>query len=236
MNTTNIERRKVLGALAGCGLTAIAGASAIAQAPAAPGPILVENDRVRVYGVVAKPGQGVFGVRSPGSPPRLAVFMRNGKVKFSRNGEAPKVVAYKLGDMVWDTGDVTFAENADGKELSVYLVEPKGKPLTGGANPHWRVTPLEVGGKIVLENDYVRVIEHASRPRMGVCGEGMHSHLDHLTIGLADGRIKITKPGKEPMIVEAKAGDVFWDPSGPHAILNVGSRNMRALLVEIKSA
>jgi hypothetical protein len=224
--------------LAACGLIAGVRTPAMAQGAAAgaPGPVLVENDRVRVYGVVAKPGQSVLGTRAPGDPARLAVFMRDGKVKLSRGGEGPKVVAYKLGDMVWDTGDMTLAENVDGKELSVYLVEPKGKPVTGSANPHWKPTKPEVGGKILYENDYVRVIEHASRPRMGVCGEGMHSHLDHLTIGLTDGRIKITKPGKEPMIKEAKAGDVFWDPSGPHAILNVGSRNTRALLIEIKTA
>lgn len=80
------------------------------------------------------------------------------------------------------------------------------------------------------------MIEHASRPRVGVCGDGMHSHLDHLTIVLTDGRVKVTKPGKEPVIRESKAGTAFWGPSGPHAILNVGSRNMRGLLIEIKSA
>ena len=71
---------------------------------------------------------------------------------------------------------------------------------------------------------------------MGVCGEGMHTHLDHLTIGLAPGRIRIMKPGQDPVIVEAKAGDVFWDPSGPHAIQNLGSRDTRAFLIEIKTA
>jgi hypothetical protein len=30
-----------------------------------------------------------------------------------------------------------------------------------------------------LENEKVRVIAHQSRPRMGVCGTGLHSHPPH---------------------------------------------------------
>ena len=30
--------------------------------------------------------------------------------------------------------------------------------------------------RVVLENERVRVIEYKSRPGLGVCGEGMHSH------------------------------------------------------------
>ena len=35
--------------------------------------------------------------------------------------------------------------------------------------------------KVVLENEYVRVLEFNSKPGMGVCGNGMHSHPAHLT-------------------------------------------------------
>ena len=238
MKPTNITRRHATGALVACALMTGLRARALAQATAtgSPGPVLLENDRVRVYRVDAKPGQAVFGARSADQRPRLAVFMQDGKVTVARNDAAPKVAAYKVGDFVWDAGDVTLADNADSKEMLVYLVEPKGKPTAGKANPNWQPTSPQVGGRIVFENDYVRVIEHASRPRMGVCGEGMHAHFDHLTIGLTPGRVRIMKPDQEPMIREAKAGDVFWDPSGPHAIQNLGSRNMRSYLVEIKTA
>lgn len=36
--------------------------------------------------------------------------------------------------------------------------------------------------KIVLENERVRVLEYIGKPRLGVCGEGMHSHPDHVTV------------------------------------------------------
>lgn len=90
------------------------------------------------------------------------------------------------------------------------------------------------GGKIVFENDKVRVISHLGRPRMGVCGTGLHSHPPHLTIMLTDVKAKVTKPGKDPFIAENKAGDTFWDAGGPHVVENMGSRDSRIYLVELK--
>ena len=90
------------------------------------------------------------------------------------------------------------------------------------------------GGKIVFENDKVRVISHLGRPRMGVCGTGLHSHPPHLTIALTDVKAKVTLPGKEPFIAENKAGDTFWDAGGSHVVENMGSRDSRIYLVELK--
>ena len=90
------------------------------------------------------------------------------------------------------------------------------------------------GGKIVFENDKVRVISHLGRPRMGVCGTGLHSHPPHLTIALTDVKAKVTKAGKDPFIAENKAGDAFWDTGGPHVVENMGSRDSKIYLVELK--
>ena len=90
------------------------------------------------------------------------------------------------------------------------------------------------GGKIVFENDKVRVIEHVAKPRLGVCGMGLHSHPPHLTVFLTDAKAKVTRAGKDPFVAENKAGDVFWDPGGAHAVENLGSRSTRVFLVELK--
>jgi len=81
----------------------------------------------------------------------------------------------------------------------------------------------------------VRVISHLGRPRMGVCGTGLHSHPPHLTIALTDIRAKVSLQGKEPFVAENKLGDAFWDPGGPHVVENLGSRDSRVYLVELKS-
>ena len=91
------------------------------------------------------------------------------------------------------------------------------------------------GGKVVFENEKVRVISHLARPRSGVCGTGLHSHPPHLTVILTDVKAKVTLPGKDPFIDEQKAGAVFWDPGGPHVVENLGSRESKVYLVELKA-
>ena len=65
-----------------------------------------------------------------------------------------------------------------------------------------------------------------------MCGTGLHSHPPHLTIALTDAKARVTLPGKEPFIDERKAGDLFWDPGGPHVVENIGSRDTKVYLVE----
>lgn len=89
--------------------------------------------------------------------------------------------------------------------------------------------------KVVLENDYVRVLEYNSRPGMGVCGDGRHSHPAHLTIPLSPGKAKVKVDGKVIM-APAATGAVFWEDAVTHEVENVSGHNMRALIVEVKSA
>jgi hypothetical protein len=95
--------------------------------------------------------------------------------------------------------------------------------------------PDNAGGKVVFENEKVRVISHLGRPRTGVCGTGLHSHPPHLTVFLSDVKAKVTLPGKEPFVDEQKAGAVFWDPGGPHVVENLGARDSKVYLVELKA-
>jgi hypothetical protein len=95
--------------------------------------------------------------------------------------------------------------------------------------------PPAAGGKVIFENEKLRVIAHAAKSRMGVCGTGYHTHPPHLTICLTDIKAKVTLQGKEPFIAENKAGDLFWDPGGYHTVENLGSRDVKNYLVELKA-
>lgn len=90
--------------------------------------------------------------------------------------------------------------------------------------------------KVLVDNDQVRVLEYVGRPRLGVCGVGMHSHPDHVTVVLDDARVKVTLPDGKSFLAENKAGSVFFEPAGTHAVENIGGRNVRSLLIELKSA
>ena len=106
--------------------------------------------------------------------------------------------------------------------------------LGAAAQDPAKVTPRAY--RVAFENDKVRVLDFVGRPGMGICGEGMHSHPAHLTIVMSDWQGSVSTPDSAPKARQRKAGDVFWDPSGPHSIQNIGSRSSRAFLIEIKTA
>jgi len=87
--------------------------------------------------------------------------------------------------------------------------------------------------RVVLENEQVRVLEYVSKPGLGLCGQGLHSHPDHLTVLLTDAKGKVTQDGKI-FVVDNKAGDVFWEPASTHSVENVGGSGARAYIVELK--
>ena len=89
--------------------------------------------------------------------------------------------------------------------------------------------------RVALENDRLRVLEFNSRPGMGVCGNGMHSHPAHLTVVLSDAKARVKLPDGSTFIGENKLGDVFWSEAETHEVENISGRNSRALLVELKA-
>jgi len=90
------------------------------------------------------------------------------------------------------------------------------------------------GYRVALENDEMRVLDFHSKPGLGVCGVGIHSHPAHLTVLLTPARARDTQNGKT-VIVSNQPGDVFWLPPITHETENIGSSDIRALIIEVKS-
>lgn len=88
--------------------------------------------------------------------------------------------------------------------------------------------------RVVFENAKVRVLEYTSRPGLGVCGRGMHSHPDHVAIPLTSGKVKVVGEDGKTFIANVKAGEAFWDPAATHMAENISGSGARALIVEIK--
>lgn len=89
--------------------------------------------------------------------------------------------------------------------------------------------------RVAYENDRLRVLEYNSRPGMGVCGNGMHSHPAHLTIALSAIKARFKLPNGQTGSGENKLGDVFWSEAETHEVENITGRDTRALLVELKT-
>ena len=91
------------------------------------------------------------------------------------------------------------------------------------------------GFSVVLDNDRIRVLEYTSRPGLGVCGAGVHSHPAHLNIAMTPIKARVTLAGGKTFIAENKAGDVFWEEATTHSVENIGGSGARAYMVELKS-
>ncbi len=90
--------------------------------------------------------------------------------------------------------------------------------------------------RVALDNDKVRVLEYNSRPGMGVCGTGMHSHPPHLTVTLTSAKLHLRTPDGKARDVEMPQGTVFWSEAETHETENIAGANIRCLLIELKPA
>ena len=84
---------------------------------------------------------------------------------------------------------------------------------------------------VLFENERVRLLEVRLKPGDS---SAMHSHPAYVIYGLEGGRVKFNSPSGETAEIEIKAGDVMWREPEEHAVDNIGSTDVGALLVELK--
>ena len=99
----------------------------------------------------------------------------------------------------------------------------------------WAQDPLEVAPdlyKFDFENDRVRVMEVHFKPGDKIAP---HSHPDHFVYVLEPGKIKISHPNETaPQEVELTKGQVVWVDAETHWAENIGTTDVRLLVVELK--
>ena len=92
------------------------------------------------------------------------------------------------------------------------------------------------GGKVVLENDKVRVTEYSAKPHEGVCGIGVHSHPAHLTVILQAAKVKVTLPDGKTVEKAPSGNNVFWSEAGTHSVENADTLIRRSLIIELRES
>src|SRR6476659_649544 len=85
--------------------------------------------------------------------------------------------------------------------------------------------------KVLLETERVRVLE--VRLKAGESA-AVRSHPAYVIYGVGDGKVKFNSPSGESADIEVKAGDVMWREPEDHAVDNLGSTDVMALLFELK--
>jgi len=87
--------------------------------------------------------------------------------------------------------------------------------------------------KILMENQYVRVVEYSLNP-----GEKdiWHTHPPRSSYVVSGGKVKVYSESDEPKVSEVKTGTSSWAGQGAkHYVENVGSTDIKIILTEIKS-
>ena len=84
---------------------------------------------------------------------------------------------------------------------------------------------------VAFENERIRLLDVRMKP-----GDesAVHAHPDYLVYALSDGKVRLTAASGESAEVEVKAGDVMWREPEEHAVDNLGSTDVNALLLELK--
>ena len=88
--------------------------------------------------------------------------------------------------------------------------------------------------KILLENEYVRVIEYTLKP-----GEkdSTHTHPPKTSYVISGGLLRIYPENGKPFDAEEISGNAEWsDKVGKHYVENIGKTTVKILLTEVKSA
>jgi hypothetical protein len=85
--------------------------------------------------------------------------------------------------------------------------------------------------KLAFENERVRVLSFVTEP-----GQKWpeHSHPDSLAVSLSEYSVRNRVPGQAAAERHSKPGDVRWIPATLHSGENMGSTEMRGLIVELK--
>ena len=82
-----------------------------------------------------------------------------------------------------------------------------------------------------LNNAHVRVLEYSSKPGQK---EAMHSHPAVLLYVIQGGKLRSTTPDGTSKDIDYKTGDVIWRDAVTHTGENIGTTEMKSLLIEVK--
>jgi len=120
------------------------------------------------------------------------------------------------------------------KRAGLFAVVVVGLGLGFGASAVLADDPVKVAPnvyKVILENERVRVLSVTMQPGGKT---PMHSHPANVVYPLNAAKVRFTMPDGKSVDVDLKAGDVSWNEAQTHAGANLGTTEVRALVIELK--
>ncbi|MGK2936066.1 MAG: hypothetical protein ACSLFE_12605 [Gemmatimonadaceae bacterium] len=196
--------------------------------------VLFENDHVRVFRALASPG-----ARSPmhSHPPFVFVGLATARLQLATPTATNVIFDVHPEQVLWMENAEHSWEMIAGQ---AHIVAVEVKAAKRGTIPRTITIPATdattadaTSHHVVLENDYVRVLEVLAP---GGARSPMHSHSrGAVIISLGRVRSRLAPAGGESMILDLHPGQVLWIEPGSHSWEIVGGMN-RLVVVEVKSA
>ena len=85
--------------------------------------------------------------------------------------------------------------------------------------------------RILMENDQVRVLEMVVKAGQS---DKTHSHPDETVYFATGGKVKLSLPDGGAMEADLPDGHVMWHEAWTHTVENIGTSDIRAVIVENK--
>ena len=127
------------------------------------------------------------------------------------------------------------SKSTEAKELTSSndtLLHEKSNKIDGTEIDFVKSSPDKT--RILLENEYVRVIEYTLKP-----GEkdSTHTHPPKMSYIISGGTVRVYPENEKPFDANEIKGVAEWaDKRGKHYVENIGKTTVTILLTEIKSA
>jgi quercetin dioxygenase-like cupin family protein len=87
--------------------------------------------------------------------------------------------------------------------------------------------------KLLLENEYVRVLEYSLNPGQK---DSPHTHPAKSSYVVSGGKVKVFLENGETIVVDEETGTASWrDYVGKHYVENIGNKTITIVLTEVKS-
>ena len=88
--------------------------------------------------------------------------------------------------------------------------------------------------RLLLENEYVRVVEYAVQPGQR---DQWHTHPAKVSYVAEGGTLRVSTEDGQSFLADEKAGTATWAGAvGRHFVQNVGKTTVRIILTEVKGA
>lgn len=196
--------------------------------------VLFENDHVRVFRALASPG-----ARSPmhTHPPFVFVGLATARLRMATPEATGVIFDIHPEQVLWLENAEHSWEMIAG-QAHVIGVEVKAArnraPAAASALPATDASTVDPRAhQVILENDYVRVLEVIASP--GARSQ-MHSHSrGGVLISLGRSRPNLSLPNGASMVLDLHPGQVTWMEPGSHSWELVSGEH-RLIAIEVKSA